>query len=431
MATDAGVSIITPTGTSSAARTPACRSDARLLGHHLPRLPDLVHPRHQRQHELDVPPHRGPEDGPDLGTEHLRLVEAHPDRAPAEEGVRFEGRLEGRRELVSTQVEGADDHGPVGERRGDPAEVLGLLVLGRQGGPAGQEELGAEQADALRSHPEGRLDLLGEVHVAHEQDGSAARGDRRLIHHALELQLELVAAAELGLGLLQLVAGGVEHYRAALTVEQQHCPVRDGGQCPGRAHHRRDAQAVGQDGGVRRPGAFLAHQSHHVLPIELHGEPGRKLVGHHDDLIVRGHGGDVRSVLAEQPIDHAQLDGVEVGQPLAQPGRSGPEVAKLQRLELVGGLGAELVVPDQGLDRVEELPVLGHEDLGIEDSRFFGAGPPEHPLAQLLQLGHRVVHRLAQPAHLGLDLVGPHAAVGHLGEVPAVQTFAGLLDELM
>src|SRR3954449_12450755 len=85
--TDAGVSIITPTGTSCAARTPACLREAAssaiisrafrpsppapvferavLLPYHLPRLPDLVHPGHQRKHELHVPPHRGPENRPD------------------------------------------------------------------------------------------------------------------------------------------------------------------------------------------------------------------------------------------------------------------------------------------------------------------------------------------------------------------------------
>ena len=58
-----------------------------LLQHHLPRLLHLFHQGHQRQHELDVPVHRGPENGADLWPEDLGLVEADANGAPAEEGV--------------------------------------------------------------------------------------------------------------------------------------------------------------------------------------------------------------------------------------------------------------------------------------------------------------------------------------------------------
>ena len=103
---------------------------------------------------------------------------------------------------------------------------------------------------------------------------------------------------------------------------------------------------------------------------------------------------------AHEPVEHPELDGVQVGQALAQPGGAGPEVPELERLELVGGLGAELVVADQGLDRGQEVLVLRHEDLGVEDARLLGAGALQHPLAQIPQVAHDVVHRLAEPAHL-------------------------------
>ena len=54
------------------------------------------------------------------------------------------------------------------ERGRHAAEVVGLLVLGRERGAAGEQELGAEQADALRAHAHGGLDLLGQVDVAHQ-----------------------------------------------------------------------------------------------------------------------------------------------------------------------------------------------------------------------------------------------------------------------
>ena len=204
------------------------------------------------------------------------------------------------------------------KRGRDPAEVVGLLVLGRQRGAAGQQELGAEQADALRAHPDGGLDLLRQVHVAHEHDGPAAGRDRRRFDHGLELELEPVASADLGLGLLQLVAGRVEHDRAALPVEQHHHAGRDRRQRAGRAHHGGNAERVRQDGGVRGAGALLAHQPHHVLPVELHREPGRELVRDDDDLLVGGDGPELVARAAQQAVEHPELDGVEVGQALAQ-----------------------------------------------------------------------------------------------------------------
>lgn len=74
-------------------------------------------------------------------------------------------------------------------------------------------------------------------------------------------------------------------------------------------------------------------------------------------------------------IEHAELNRVQIGETLAEPGGARPEVAQLQRFELVRGLGAELIVADQGLDRGEEILVLRHENLGVEDPRLLGARP--------------------------------------------------------
>ena len=68
---------------------PDARAPERLalLEHDLAGLLHFLHQRDERQHELDVPVHRGAEDGADLGPEHLGLVEADADRAPAEERI--------------------------------------------------------------------------------------------------------------------------------------------------------------------------------------------------------------------------------------------------------------------------------------------------------------------------------------------------------
>ncbi len=88
---------------------------------------------------------------------------------------------------------------------------------------------------------------------------------------------------------------------------------------PDRAHHRRDAEGVGQDRGVRGAGALLAHQPDDVLPVELDGEAGRELVGHDDHLLVGRHRRELGAGAAQQPVDDPELDGVQVGEPLPQP----------------------------------------------------------------------------------------------------------------
>ena len=105
-----------------------------------------------------------------------------------------------------------------------------------------------------------------------------------------------------------------------------------------------------------------------MLAVELHREPGRQLPRHDDDLLVAGNRPRLGTGAAQEVVEHPELNGVEVGQPLAQPGRARPQVAQLERLELVGRLGAQLVVADQRLDRGEEVLVLRHQDLGVEDA---------------------------------------------------------------
>ena len=125
---------------------------------------------------------------------------------------------------------------------------------------------------------------------------------------------------------------------------------------------------------------------------------------------------------SERPIswvDHPQLDGMEIGQALPQPGLAGPEIPELQRLELVGGLGAELVVADQRLGRGEKILVLGHEDLRVEDAGLLRPGPLEHLLPQIAQLLHHFLYRVPEALNLFLHLVRPHRAVRHLGEIEA------------
>ena len=253
-----------------------------------PSLFHLFDQRDQRQHQVDIAVGRRPEDGANLRPEDFRLVETHADRSPPEEGIRLGGCLERDRELVAAEIERANDHRLPRKGGRDPAEILRLLVLGRHRRPAREEELGAQQSHTLRAHSYRRLDLLGQVYVPHELDRPPGGSDRRCIHHRLELELQPVAPTHLSLRLLELGAVGLQYDRPALAIEEEHGSRRDPRERSDCSHHGGYPERVRQNRGVGGAGSLLAHEPNDVLPVELHREPGRELVRHHDHLLVGG-----------------------------------------------------------------------------------------------------------------------------------------------
>src|SRR5690606_6221234 len=137
-------------------------------------LLDLVD---EGQHDADVAVRGGAQERTELLAEEVLEVEAHADRAPAEERVLLGRHLEEERELVAAEVEGPDVDGLMREALGDLAVGAVLLLLLGLGAPADDEELGAEQADALGAVRARGRDLAGEVDVGAEQDGLAVRRD--------------------------------------------------------------------------------------------------------------------------------------------------------------------------------------------------------------------------------------------------------------
>src|SRR5574342_315841 len=99
---------------------------------------------------------------------------------------RFIRRLEGGRELVAAEVVAPDHDRMTGECPAGPGEVAGLLLLAREGRMSRNEELGAQQADALGAVGARRVDLLGEVHVAAQRHAHAVGRDGGETHAALE-----------------------------------------------------------------------------------------------------------------------------------------------------------------------------------------------------------------------------------------------------
>ena len=79
----------------------------RRLVEEVARLPHFVERDDERKHDADVAVHRRAQQRAKLRLEQLGLVEAHPDRAPAEERIRI-GRIAADRKLVASDVEGAN-----------------------------------------------------------------------------------------------------------------------------------------------------------------------------------------------------------------------------------------------------------------------------------------------------------------------------------
>ena len=172
------------------------------LRDHLARHIHFLEARDERDHQLDFHVRGGAQGRADLGAEHFGLVETHPNRAPAEERIRFRRGAERRGELVAPQVVGPHHDGMPRKRLAHPPEVQRLLVLGGKAGVRGDQELRAQQAHPFGAVFLGLGDLVGQVHVAAQHDALAVGGDRGLVDYLLHLEVELVAtgvaAARLG-----------------------------------------------------------------------------------------------------------------------------------------------------------------------------------------------------------------------------------------
>src|SRR6266581_16143 len=91
------------------------------------RLFDFVERDDERKHDSDVSMHRCPEQRTKLRLEQFWLVEAHPDRAPAEEWVGI-GRVAADGQLVAANVECAN-HNRTSTKRFDDVPVGAVLLF--------------------------------------------------------------------------------------------------------------------------------------------------------------------------------------------------------------------------------------------------------------------------------------------------------------
>ena len=110
-----------------------------------------------------------------LGAQELLVGEPEPDPAHAEERVVLGRLAQERQRLVGPGVERADDHRAAAERRGDLRVDRALLLLGRRVVAVEEQELGAQQADAVGAE----LDRGGRLGRRAEVGGDLERRRRR------------------------------------------------------------------------------------------------------------------------------------------------------------------------------------------------------------------------------------------------------------
>ena len=85
-----------------------------------------------------------------------------------------------RERLIGPHVERSQDHRPLAHRRGDLFEDRDLLILRREAIGTEEQELAAQQADAVGARGGGAPSVVHAGRVAADLDAATIAGDGRL-----------------------------------------------------------------------------------------------------------------------------------------------------------------------------------------------------------------------------------------------------------
>ncbi len=329
-------------------------------------LLELVDIDDHRDHDGDLAVDARAQDGLELRQEEILALEADAHGAVAEERVVLMRDVEVRQRLVAADVHRAD-HAELALAFLDGFLVrLELILLRRDLLTAHEDELRAEEADALGAVVHRVVDVHVRADVRHELDLDAVRRhcrqvlERRVVRRELLLLLDLVAVGG------DLVRRRVDRDLAALAVDDDVVAVGDlvDAVFLVQADDRRDRACLGDDDGMRRRRAGAEEHARDLLRRHA-GDDGRlDLAAAEDDFLIA----DLRLLDAEDELrdalaDVAQVDGAR-GEILV--------VHLLEHLRLLFGRTqhaarrvAELV--DLLLDVVRHHRVLHHHAVRLED----------------------------------------------------------------
>ena len=161
-----------PTSMRSGTAAPSAIRDARASSRSSPGAPDLVHRGDHREHHPERVVGGHPQRRAQLGRQHFGTAQAQADPPEPQVGVRLPLKRKVRERLVGADVERAQRQRAAAEPLGHRAVGRLLLVLGGQVVGGEEQELGAQEADAVGARGHGRADVLGPGHIgldAHER----------------------------------------------------------------------------------------------------------------------------------------------------------------------------------------------------------------------------------------------------------------------
>jgi hypothetical protein len=198
---------------------------------------------------------------------------------------------------------------------------------------------------------------------------------------------------------------GVDDQHAARAVDDEQVVVLDQRACVLHADHRRDRQAARDDGGVRGAAAHVGDETADPEGLELEGVGRRKVVGHHDQVVLGGARLAFHQLAlpALQHLEHALDHLHDVLLALAQ-------VGILEFVELVdhqlhllhhGPLGIAAAFADQLAHAVGQRRIGQDHGMDIDEGGQLGRRP-EHAgvRAQGVELGAGGAHGAVEALQL-------------------------------
>ncbi len=328
---------------------------------HGPALRQLRRQRDHRDHHLEVAMHRGAGERAQLRAEDLVMAQAQAHAADAEERIGLALAGEAGHRLVAAGIERPDGDRAAARPFEDATIGAILLVLVGQAAAAMEQELGADQPDAVAVPRVDRIEIVRAGDVDHHLDRLAARCYRRPPEIGGGVGAgERVGGATAG-ELLVRACIGIEQQQPRIGVQQGLAMAFDMRSADADDH--RHAAGPGQDRDMA--GRAAAQQDEATArPVGRQEARRRQIVGDDD-----GAGRDRCLGPAGQAVEHALAQIGDVGGAAA-------EIGILRRGE-IGHLRIERRAPggirrhaggDGGEDGIGEGGILQQGQLEFQDA---------------------------------------------------------------
>ncbi len=369
----AGTSTIAPTSTSPA-REPVCSpSESRASSEQSQGLAKLAGLADHGEHDGQRGVCRRLQGGAELDVQQLGPGQRQAQPADPQEGVLLRRLAQVGQGLVGAGVERAQHQAPAAEGRRRLRVGRALLVLAGRVRAAEEQELGAEEADAVGALGDGPRDVARRAGVGGHLDAAAVARDGRLAG-----ALARGRGPALALGAPRLV-GGARTSSPGATTTVPASPSSSSGVPSGTARMAGPRPATAGTPSARA--MIAACEVGPPAAVAMPGDPlrvdrrrvgGAHLLGHQDGRLAAAR---LVGAGPGEALEHAPADVQEVGAP-------GAQVVVVERLVVAGGRPHGVVPGPRGgrsgrdgrLGRLHQRLVAQQQELGVEDVGRLGAG---------------------------------------------------------